>query len=178
MTDQFNSKTRQAKSKATLNQLRLDDIRAEKGIYTLDALEKVRDQISILSAQFPPGILSDAHHVDALLDAVLRDPWASKTLNRHGANPVPVSFQSLFQALESALDLIWLKKKLQPPPFYTKELLLEHGRTSARPRHHKIDTRFRETLFPNHLLEKWHPGVFRITREIRPASAAVKPITG
>jgi hypothetical protein len=113
MTEQFNSKTRQAKAKATLNQLRLDQIRADKGISTLDALEKVREQISILSPQCPAGFSSDAHQADALLNAVLGEPWASETLKRHGANPA--SFQSLFQALESALVFDMAEKESAAP---------------------------------------------------------------
>jgi hypothetical protein len=113
MTEQFNSKTRQAKAKATLNQLRLDQIRAEKMIPTLDALEKVREQISILSPQCPAGFSSDAHQADALLNAVLGEPWASETLKRHGANPA--SFQSLFQALESALVFDMAEKETAAP---------------------------------------------------------------
>jgi Zinc knuckle len=101
MNEQFNSRTRQAKAKVSLSQLRLEKFRTEKGFSTLESLEKVREQISILTPQCPPGFTSDAHQSDALLNAVRGERWASETLKRHGANPK--CFQSLFQALESAL---------------------------------------------------------------------------
>jgi hypothetical protein len=101
MREQYNSRTRQSKAKATLGQLRLDRLRMEKGITTAEALEKLREQISALTPQCPSGFTTDAHAADALVHAVRGEPWASETLKRHGANPG--DFQSLFHNLESAL---------------------------------------------------------------------------
>jgi hypothetical protein len=101
MTEQFNSRSRQAKAKTNLNQLRLENFRSEKEMSAMDALENVREQMFILSPQCPPGFTSDAHQADALLNAVRGEKWASETLKRHRANPG--CFQDLFQALESAL---------------------------------------------------------------------------
>jgi hypothetical protein len=87
MIEQFNSKTRQAKAKSTLNHLRFSQVRADRGISTLEALEKIREQISILAPQYPTGFSTDAHQADALLNSVLGKPWASETLKMHEANP-------------------------------------------------------------------------------------------
>jgi hypothetical protein len=61
MTELFNAKTRPAKAKTTMNQLRLDIIRRDKGISTIEALEKVTEHISVLAPQCPSGFTSDAH---------------------------------------------------------------------------------------------------------------------
>jgi hypothetical protein len=55
MTEQFNSKTRQAKAKTTLSHLRLDNIRTEKFVPILQALEQVREKVSILAPQYLAG---------------------------------------------------------------------------------------------------------------------------
>jgi hypothetical protein len=53
MTEQFNSRSRHAKAKATLKQLSLDQIRAEKRDLHLRRLGKVREQISIYPHNVP-----------------------------------------------------------------------------------------------------------------------------
>jgi hypothetical protein len=157
MTEQFNSRTRQAKAKTNLNQLRLENIRSDKGISTMDALEKVREQISILSPQCPPGFTSDAHQADALLNAVRGEKWASETLKRHGASPG--CFQDLFQALESALVFDIAEKETKSSSVLFGENSQDFRVRPSKKQHHTLprtDTASQETLRRN-LLQHVHP---------------------
>jgi hypothetical protein len=101
MTQHFSSRTRQNRAKEMLSKLKLEEFRRTKSLSTQQALEAVREQISILAPQCPREYNSDTHRSDSLAQAVRGESWATEVLRAHGAEPC--TYQALYQRLESAI---------------------------------------------------------------------------
>jgi hypothetical protein len=100
MVDHFNSRTSQNKAKKLMKQLQINSTRVRKWMATQEALEYVREQISIIASQCPKEYGTDTYRADALAQVVRGEQWALETLKVHGAELF--SYQNLYQRLESA----------------------------------------------------------------------------
>jgi hypothetical protein len=100
MVDHFNSRTIQNKAKELMKQLQINSIRVRKRMTTQEALEYIREQISVLAPQCPKEYGTDTHRADALAQAVRGEQWALESLKVH--KDEPFSYRTLYQRLESA----------------------------------------------------------------------------
>jgi hypothetical protein len=124
MYAEFNSVTRQDRCKNQLRALRLHTIVETKNMMPTEALDYIRDQITLMITQCPKPFASEAFKTELLRDSVIGNRWATVPISKSRSNNY--NFQQLFQDLHSSLHQ------------HEEELMARRtfSRMSADPRYH------------------------------------------